>query len=278
MGKKNPTRKSDKQKSKDRLEVRKAAAVADVVIPALTKHQMDDATSKALFLFNEKLLQVRKLNEGKVIVVSIAVTAEGLHPSGRKAGRSLVKEMQQASLWHNAGIANLVQLVPYKGVTYYENPTVAEQKAFGAPGELLFNAEGNKQLALHVEKVMHVNVLYRENFTQEKIKLLQLTAGNGSLRQASPYKTGFRFFVLDKIEEFRFVFKGNHSNEQLKHPKLPLGMLMDADADDEDNAAKDANDAGGVGDDADDDDDDIIVDLTVELEDERVPKMRRVSK
>ncbi len=107
MGKKNPTRKSDKQKSKDRLEVRKAAAVADVVIPALTKHQMDDATSKALFLFNEKLLQVRKLNEGKVIVVNIAVTAEGLHPSRRKAGRSLVKEMQQASLWNNAGMANL---------------------------------------------------------------------------------------------------------------------------------------------------------------------------
>ena len=117
MGKKNLTRKSDRQKSKDRLEVRKAAAVADVVIPALTKQQMVDATSKALFLFNEKLLQVRKLNERKVIVVSIAVTAEGLHPSGRNAGHSIVREMQQASLWNDAGMANLVQLVPYKGLS-----------------------------------------------------------------------------------------------------------------------------------------------------------------
>ncbi len=91
------------------MEVRKAAAVTDVVIPALTKQQMDDTTSKALFLFNKKLLQVRKLNEGKVIVVSIAVTAEGLHPSRRNGGNSIVKEMEQASLWNNAGMANLVQ-------------------------------------------------------------------------------------------------------------------------------------------------------------------------
>ena len=49
VGKKNLTRKTDRQKSKDRLEVRKAAAVADVVIPALMKQQMVDATSKALF-------------------------------------------------------------------------------------------------------------------------------------------------------------------------------------------------------------------------------------
>ena len=35
MGKKNLTRKSDRQKSKDRLEVRKVAAVADVVIPGI---------------------------------------------------------------------------------------------------------------------------------------------------------------------------------------------------------------------------------------------------
>ena len=161
MGKKNPTRKSDKQKSKDRLEVRKAAAVADVVIPALTKPQMNDATSKALCLFDKKFLQVGKLNEGKFIVVSIAVTAEDMHPSGRNAGNSIVKEMQQASLWNNAGMANLVQLVPYKGVQYYENPTVADQKAFGAPGELLFNSEGNKQLAMKVEKVMQVYIITR---------------------------------------------------------------------------------------------------------------------
>ena len=117
MGKKNLTRKTDRQKSKDRLEVRKAAAVADVVIPALTKQQMVDATSKALFLFNEKLLQVRKLNERKVIVVIIVVTAEGLHPSGRNAGHSIMREMQQASLWNHAGMANLVRLVPYKGLS-----------------------------------------------------------------------------------------------------------------------------------------------------------------
>ena len=85
---------------------------------------------------------------------------------------------------------------------------------------------------------------------------------------------------MDKIiEELGFVFKGNLSNKQLKHPKLPKGILMDDDNDDdednddttEDNAANDA-DA-----DADADASDNIIDLTVESEDERVLKMRRVS-
>ena len=246
-GKKSPIRKSNNQRSKDKLEVRKAAAVTDVAIPALMKPHMDDATSKALFLFNKKLLQVRKLNEVKVIVISIDVAAEGLHPSGRNGGNSIVKEMEQASLWNNAEMANLVRLVPYKGVTYFKNPTVAEQKAFGTPGELLFNAEGNKQLALHVEKVMQANVIYRENFTNEKIKLLQLTAGN------SPYKTGICFFVLNKIEEMRFIFKGNLSNTQLQHPKLPTG-IEDLEDDDSDDDAEEEEHVGDVGDDENGDD------------------------
>ena len=49
-----------------------------------------------------------------------------------------------------------------KGVSYYENPTVEEQKRFGASGELLYNAEGNTQLAMHVEKMMKVFVFNRE--------------------------------------------------------------------------------------------------------------------
>ena len=123
------------------------------------------------------------------------------------------------------------------------------------------------------------------NFTQEKIKLLQLTAGNGTLRQVPPYKTGVRFFVLDKIEELRFVFKSNLSNEQLQHPKLPKVIFMndnnddDDDHDNKDNAGKDADNAGGVGDVSNEDNnDDDIVDLTVELEDKRISKMCRVSK
>jgi hypothetical protein len=67
--------------------------------------------------------------------------------------------MERASLWNGEGVSNLVRLVTHKGVTYYENPTKAEQKAFGAPGELLFNSEGNKQLAMKVEKVMQVYII-----------------------------------------------------------------------------------------------------------------------
>ena len=123
----------------------------------------------------------------------------------------------------------------------------------GAPGELLYNAKGNKQLAMHVEKAMHVNVLYHEMFTQENIKLLQLTAAHGSLRQAPPYKTVFCFFVLDNIEELGFVFKCNLSSKQLKHPKLPKGILMDEDTnnDDDDNNA-DAKEEEHMGDNSDD--------------------------
>ena len=93
----------------------------------------------------------------------------------------------------------------------------------------------------------------------------------------------FRFFVLDKIiEELGFVFKGNLSNKQLKHPNLPKGILMDDDNDDdednddttEDNAANNADADAGI--DADDDpgaDAADIIDLTVESEDERVLKI-----
>jgi hypothetical protein len=123
----------------------------------------------------------------------------------------------------------------------------------GAPGELLYNAKGNKQLAMHVEKAMHVNVLYHEMFTQENIKLLQLTAGHGSLRQAPPYKTVFCFFVLDNIEELGFVFKCNLSSKQLKHPKLPKGILMDEDTDnDDDDNDADAKEEEHVGDNSND--------------------------
>ena len=203
------------------MAVRSAGAVDDLGIPALTEKQRKDATSQAILVYDKKFLQVRKLNEGKLIVVSIAVSAEGLHPSGRNAGRLIESEMERASLWSGEGMANLVRLVTRNGVTHYENPTVEEQRELGAPGELLFNAEGNKQLAMHVEKVMQVNVLYHKNFTQEKIKLLQHTAGNGSLKQGSPYKVGVCFFLSETIEKLGFVFKDNLSNEELQYTKLP---------------------------------------------------------
>ena len=158
---------------------------------------MEDATTKALLSFNKKHLQVGELNERKVIAVSIAVVGEEQHPStGRKVGKSIEREMQMALLW-STGMANLIRLVTHKGVSYYENPSFAETKALGDPGELIFDAKGNKQLAMQVEKAMQVHVLNHENFTQEKIKLLQLTAGNGSLRQGAPYKVGVRFLLLE---------------------------------------------------------------------------------
>ena len=135
---KNLKRKSDidrnKQTSKNRLEARKATVVPDLEISALTKQQKDDTTSKALKLFNEKLLQIRKLNEGRVIVVSIAVTAEGLLPSRKKVGSSIVKEMEQASLWSGTGMANLVRLVSCNGETYYKTYTYRAESVWSSWG------------------------------------------------------------------------------------------------------------------------------------------------
>jgi hypothetical protein len=239
---------------------------------------MEDATTKALLSFNKKHLQVGELNERKVIAVSIAVVGEEQHPStGRKVGKSIEREMQMALLW-STGMANLIRLVTHKGVSYYENPSLAETKAFGDPGELIFDAKGNKQLTMHIEKVMQVYVLYRQLFTQEKIKRLQLTAGNGCLRQGSSYKVGVRFLLLKTIEELGFVFKDNLSNKQLLFPILPKGtILKNGDNDDNDNGNDDdskddseddvnAEDDDGV--DVKDDDDGDTIDLTNESEDE----------
>ena len=161
-------------------------------------------------------------------------------------------------------------------MTYYENPTLAEMKALGDPGELIFDAKGNKQLAMQVEKAMQVHVLNHENFTQEKIKLLQLTAGNGSLRQGAPYKVGVRFLLLETIEELGFVFKGNISNKPLLFPMLPKGTILKNGDDDDSEDDVDAEDDDNV--DAEDDDDGDTIDLTNESEDEdeRVQKIRRV--
>ncbi len=143
--------------------VRNAGAVKDFGFPALMEKQRKNATSQAILEYDKKFLQFRKQNEGKeVIIVSIAVTAEGLQPSGRNAGNSIMKELEQASLTSSAGMANLVRIVRYKGGTYYENPTTVEQRELGAPGELLFNTEG-KQHEMHVEKVMQVYILHRGN-------------------------------------------------------------------------------------------------------------------
>ena len=90
---KNPKRIYNKRRAEKALEIKKTAAVANVVIPALTKPQMYNATLKAIFLFDEKFLQLKKQNEG-VIVVSIAVSAEGLHPSRSNLGLSIVKELE----------------------------------------------------------------------------------------------------------------------------------------------------------------------------------------
>ena len=109
-------------------------------------------------------------------------------------------------------------------ITTYENPTAGEMSELGAPGELLFDAGGNRQLAMHVEKVMQIYVvLNREMISQEKIKLLQLSAGNGNLRQGSPFKVGFRFFLLETIEEMGFLFKDNISIKEQKYTRLERG-------------------------------------------------------
>ena len=190
-------------------------------IPALTETQIYNATKKAIDLFDKNYLLFRKQNKKKgLIVPSIAVSAEGLHPdTGKNTGCLIEKEMEQASLWSSSGMANLVRL--HKGTSCYENPTVEEQKRLGPPGKLLFNAEGNKQLAMKVEKALQAYIIYREMIAQEDIKLLQLTAGNGTLRGNPPYIVGYRFFFLDTIKEMGFVFKDALSPKQLLFSRLP---------------------------------------------------------
>ncbi len=102
-------------------------------------------------------------------------------------------------MYRTGDMPNLVRLVDREGKTYYESLTRKEMRELGAPGELLFCARGNKQLAMYVEKVMQTNVLYHETISKKKIKLLQLTAGNGMLKQGPPYKVGVRFFHSEKI-------------------------------------------------------------------------------
>jgi hypothetical protein len=71
----------------DRWEVKRltAAATAAEEIPALTETQIYNATKKAIDLFDKNYLLFRKQNKKKgIIVPSIAVSAEGLHPSTGK--------------------------------------------------------------------------------------------------------------------------------------------------------------------------------------------------
>jgi hypothetical protein len=97
--------------------------------------------------------------------VSIAFVGEGQHLStGKKVGKSIEREMQKASLFSSSVMANLIRLVTHKGVSYYANPTDAETRVLGDPGELIFDAKGNKQLAMHIEKVLQVYVLHRPSF------------------------------------------------------------------------------------------------------------------
>ena len=226
-GKVNPTLESTARMNTRRKEVLEAAEKLNYEYPALTKEQIKIATSKALISFNEKYLQFRKKNEGKEIAVSIAVVGEGMHTCGLLSGKSIVSEMKTASITNRKKniMGNLVRLVSHKGVSYFEIPTEKEADALGAPGELLFDAKSNMQLALFVEKAMQVQVLYREYFTEEMIRLLQHTAGHGTLKQGPPYKVGYRFFLVEKIKSLGFSFKANLSNKQLSFPPLPKGIL-----------------------------------------------------
>ncbi len=65
----------------------------------------------------------------------------------------------------------------------------------------------------------------------ENIKLLQLTAGNGSVRQGSPYKVGVRFLLSETIKKLGFIFKDDLSNKQLQYTKLPKDYYNDEDED-----------------------------------------------
>ena len=198
----------NKRQMEDRLEVERLTVAAGAEeIPALTETQIYNATKKAIDSFDKNYLLFRKQNKRKgIIVPSIAVSAEGHHPvNGKITGKLIGREMEHASLWSSSGMANLVRL--HEGTSCYENPTVEEQRRLGPPGKLLFNAEGNKQLAMKVEKALQVYLLYRGMIAQEDIKLLQLTAGCGSLRGNPPYKVGYRFFFLETIKEMGFVFK-----------------------------------------------------------------------
>jgi hypothetical protein len=81
----------------------------------------------------------------------------------------------------------------------------------------------------------------------------RLNALQAAVRHPHTYKTGIRCFVLNKIEEMGFIFKGNLSNKQLQHPKLPTG-IEDLKDDDSDDDAEEEEHVGDVGDDENGDD------------------------
>ncbi len=62
----------------------------------MTEEQKNDAIAEAMRVYDEKYLQFRKKNKEKdgVDVVSLAVAAEGLLPSGRNVGALIDFEME----------------------------------------------------------------------------------------------------------------------------------------------------------------------------------------
>ena len=107
---KNPRFPSSIQRSKEASKGKSAGAVSDFEFPALTEEQKNDAIAEAMLVYDEKHLQFRKKNKGKdgVDVVSIAVAAEGLLPSGRNIGALIESEMEGASLFRAGEMPNLV--------------------------------------------------------------------------------------------------------------------------------------------------------------------------
>jgi hypothetical protein len=93
---KKPRRNGSIQRSKYASEGKSAGAVNDYEFPALTEEQKNDAIAEAMRVYDEKYLQFRKKNKEKdgVDVVSLAVAAEGLLPSGRNVGALIDFEME----------------------------------------------------------------------------------------------------------------------------------------------------------------------------------------
>ena len=155
---------------------------------APNKNEIHTAVLKAKCAFKKKFQKVWKANPTFVIFASIAVTAKEKTVDGKMLGYPIVDEMWRVSLYASKGsFANMFCLVAVKGKTYFHNPTTDEQRNIADEGELVDDAGGDKLFALSVKRALQAYVINIYSFhSLNKMKLLPLSSGNGTLRLGDP--------------------------------------------------------------------------------------------
>jgi hypothetical protein len=165
LGHKNVPSTSDicrvEEKKVERLEAKAANAVMIAALPKPSQEELSRVFARVLKIFDFALQVIKNDNPGKVILVSIAVTSENVHPgTGVRLGKTIEQELAQASLFSSKkNCANLVKLVEVGGETYFRNPTRLERKNIGPPGVLLYDAGNCKHTCEFVKMFMQMIIL-----------------------------------------------------------------------------------------------------------------------